>query len=165
MVYAWLIIRPPLFLGVQGYVLQLEGWLTGIMIVCRIINRRLCATLPGGTVPRRCNSTTADSLQGAFGSEADVNSLPSMQVMKIPSLKLTVRPWKQTPGKRRFLLETTIIRGYVSFREGILQNKLRSLVTIGDSHGVCMPRFPVFFNVHSYWAKSLKSLGEVSGLH
>jgi len=85
---------PPLFLGVQGYVLQLEGWLTGILIVCGIIiNHRLYATLPGGTVPRRCNSTTADSLQGAFGSEAgDVNPLPNMPLIKIPSMKLAVRP-------------------------------------------------------------------------
>ena len=35
----------------------------------------------------------------------------------LPSLKLTY-PLKIDPWKRRFLLETTIFRGYVSFREG-----------------------------------------------
>ena len=36
---------------------------------------------------------------------------------KVPSLKLTY-PLKIDPWKRRFLLETIIFRGYVSFREG-----------------------------------------------
>ena len=42
----------------------------------------------------------------------------------VPSLKLTY-PLKIDPWKRRFLLETTIFRGYVSFREGIFYGKNR----------------------------------------
>ena len=40
------------------------------------------------------------------------------RIHDIPSLKLTW-PLKIDPWKGRFLLETTIFRGYVSFREGI----------------------------------------------
>ena len=36
----------------------------------------------------------------------------------LPSLKLTVHPWKSVVGKWQFLLGRPISRGYVSFREG-----------------------------------------------
>ena len=39
-------------------------------------------------------------------------------VLRIPSLKLTVRPWKWMVGRWNFLLGWPNFRGYVSFREG-----------------------------------------------
>ena len=45
-------------------------------------------------------------------------------INSLPSLKLTY-PLKIDPWKRRFLLETIIFRGYVSFREGIPYNMKR----------------------------------------
>ena len=42
---------------------------------------------------------------------------PARWRFQIPSLKLTW-PLKIDPWKRRFLLETIVFRGYVSFREG-----------------------------------------------
>ena len=49
------------------------------------------------------------------------------KVERLPSLKLTY-PLKIDPWKRRFLLETIIFRGYVSFRECkfVIWRKLRS---------------------------------------
>ena len=46
-------------------------------------------------------------------------------IPNVHSLKLTY-PLKIDPWKRRFLLDTIIFRGYVSFREGTLQKTRQS---------------------------------------
>ena len=47
---------------------------------------------------------------------SQVGAAVSKKVTHLPSLKLTY-PLKVDPWKRRFLLETIVFRGYVSFRE------------------------------------------------
>ena len=54
-------------------------------------------------------------------------SLPDFFHEQVPSLKLRY-PLKIDPWKRRFLLETIIFRGYVSFREGIFFYPIHSSV-------------------------------------
>jgi len=52
------------------------------------------------------------------GSPGELKILGGGQIKGLPSLKLTY-PLKTDPWKRRFLLESIIFMGYVSFRMGI----------------------------------------------
>ena len=72
-------------------------------------SNKLLIPKPRQDLKRPCN-------QGKPGDES--KKLNSLRIW-LPSLKLT-RPLKIDPWKRRFLLETIIFRGYVSFREGSL---------------------------------------------
>ena len=75
---------------------------------------------------------------------------------EIPSLKLTW-PLKIDPWKRRFLLETTIFRCYVSFREGIAFNLNFQALQIQVWSTCCdMPggRFIFLHNLTTWWRKN-----------
>ena len=93
-------------------------------------------------------------LQSGWEKEARKNSY-------IPSLKLTYR-LKIDPWKRRFLLETIIFRGYISFRECISFSKWnRSLFcthfNIGDpTRYITRYALPQHFQKNTYYSTSLK---------
>ena len=61
----------------------------------------------------------------------------------LPSLKLTVRPWKQAPGKGNPLLESIIFRCYVSLPECTTPLFITVLIT--------SPRFSMIGSFFALW--------------